>query len=90
MSTAAERKSIAKIAANTRWANEPDRTAATARAREKSPASISYWLKQVDPENAMPYAERIKRAENAKTAYYQKRMRLARQAKAAKASAGAE
>ncbi|MEV7008232.1 hypothetical protein [Streptosporangium sp. NPDC051022] len=86
MTSRAERRSIAKLAANARWANEVDRTAATATARKSSPASIEYWLKKVDPDKVMPYPERIKRAENAKTAYYEKAMLKARQAKAAKAA----
>ncbi|MEV8635663.1 hypothetical protein AB0395_28785 [Streptosporangium sp. NPDC051023] len=86
MTSPAERKSIAKIAANSRWARESDRTAATAAARKNSPASIEYWLKKVDPHEEMPYQERIKRAENAKAAYYARVMRKARQAKAAKAA----
>lgn len=84
MSTPAERRIIARIAANTRWANEPDRAAATVNARNNSPASLEYWLKKVDPDQRMPHAERVKRAENAKTAHYQQVMRKARQAKAAK------
>lgn len=84
MSTPADRRTIARIAANTRWANEPDRTAAMANARNNSPASVEYWMKKIDPGKALPYTERVKRAENAKTAYYQKAMLKARQAKAAK------
>lgn len=85
MATPTERSTIAKIAANTRWSQEDDRAAATAKARNNSPASIEYWMKKVDPDDKMPRAERLKRAENAKTAYYQVRMRAARQAKALKA-----
>ena len=89
MATQNERSTIAKIAANTRWSQESDRAGATAKARNNSPASIEYWMKKVDPDNAMPRAERLLRAQNAKTAYYQKRMRAARQAKASKAAGGA-
>ncbi|MEV7014047.1 hypothetical protein [Streptosporangium sp. NPDC051022] len=84
MATPSERRTIAQIAANTRWAAEPDRTAATAAARRNSPASIEYWAKKIDPDEILPYQERIKRAENAKAAYYAKAMLKARQAKAAK------
>jgi len=86
MSTPSERSTVARIAANTRWANEDDRTAATAKARNSSPASIEYWMRKVDPDARMPRDQRLLRAENAKAAYYQKRMREARQAKARKAA----
>ncbi|MFF0864228.1 hypothetical protein ACFYUV_20890 [Nonomuraea sp. NPDC003560] len=86
MSTRSERSTIARIAANTRWANEDDRIGATAKARNNSPASIEYWMKKVDPGNEMPRDQRLRRAENAKTAYYQQRMRAARAAKARKAA----
>jgi hypothetical protein len=86
MSTPAERSTIARIAANTRWSQEDDRRAAMAPATENSPASIEYWMRKVDPDNKMPRDQRLRRAENAKTAYYQKSMRVARQAKARKAA----
>jgi hypothetical protein len=57
----------ARIAANTRWAIEPDRTAATEAART---AFNDRFLKLVDPEGKLPVAERAKRAGNARTAYY--------------------
>ncbi|MFI6296766.1 hypothetical protein ACIBEJ_34615 [Nonomuraea sp. NPDC050790] len=86
MSTPQERSTQARIAAHTRWAGEPDRAAATLEARKKSPASIDYWMRKVDPDSLMPYPARLKRAENAKTAYYEKRALKMRQAKARKAS----
>lgn len=86
MSTPSERSTIARIAANSRWAQEDDRVTATAKARNSSPASIEYWMRKVDPDNQMPRDQRLRRAENAKNAYYQKRMRAARQAKARKAA----
>ena len=70
MSTAAERSSAARIAAHTRWANEPDRTAATAAARAKSPTSYAYHL--ADMRRRFPHEteEQIAgRAENAHRAY---------------------
>lgn len=86
MSTPTDRTAVAKIAANTRWANESDRVAATAKARNNSPASITYWMKKVDPTEQMPRGERLKRAENAMAAYYQVRARKMRMAKARKAA----
>lgn len=89
MATPAERRSIASLAANSRWAKEDDRVAATAKARNNSPASIEHWMRKVDPDGRMPHPERLKRAENAKTAYYQTLMRKARAAKQRKARGAA-
>jgi hypothetical protein len=57
----------AQIAAHTKWAYTPDRTAATASARD---AFLGRFEKQVDPEGTMDPRERRKRAENAKKAYF--------------------
>lgn len=84
MTSPAERRTIARIAANYRWAREPDRVAATAEMRRRSPASLDYWLRRVDPDMTMSHAERVKRAENAKAAYYGALALKMRQAKAAK------
>jgi hypothetical protein len=54
------------------WANTPDRTARTRRARDKSPSSIDWHLARLDPErfaDASPDA-RLKAAEAARKAYY--------------------
>lgn len=87
MSTPAERTTIARIAANTRWANEDDRAAATAKARGNSPASLTYWMRKVDPDEVLTRAERVAKAENARKAHYDRIMRKARAAKAAKRKA---
>ncbi|MGO9382580.1 MAG: hypothetical protein ACLP4W_10925 [Mycobacterium sp.] len=55
----------ARIAANTRWAKEPDRLAATAPGRR---AMLEVLECQVDPEGILPPTERAKRAENARKA----------------------
>ncbi|MFI6496820.1 hypothetical protein [Nonomuraea typhae] len=86
MSTPEERSTQASVAAHTRWAGVEDRTAETADARRNSPASFEYWMGEVDPQGRMPHVERVKRAENAKAAYYKKLMAKARAAKAAKAA----
>lgn len=86
MATPNERRTQARIAANARWAKEDDRVVATAKARNNSPASIEYWMKQVDPDGRMPRDQRLRRAENAKSTHYQSLMRKARQAKARKAA----
>lgn len=71
MSTPEERSSAARLAAHTRWAyHEPDRSRATQAARANSPASLEYWLARVDPDQRMSHSDRVKAAENAKSAHY--------------------
>jgi hypothetical protein len=89
MASASERSVNARIAANIRWSRETNRTGVTANARNNSPASIEYWMKKVDPDSALPRPERLKLAENAKTAYYLKRTRDMRAAKARRREQGA-
>ncbi|UAK58599.1 hypothetical protein K8P01_22590 [Mycolicibacterium smegmatis] len=59
----------AKIAANMSWANTEDRTARTHAARM---AMMAKFEKEVDPEGRLSPAERARRAESAKKAYYQR------------------
>lgn len=68
-----ERSLRAQIAANARWAKEPDRAAATAAARAAQTRALE---DQVDPERRLLPAERAKRVENARIAQLQ-RMALA-------------
>lgn len=89
MAAASERTVNARIAANERWAKEADRSQATAKARANSPASIEYWMRKVDPGNTMPHAQRLRRAQNAKSAFYERRAAAMRKAKALKAAGGA-
>lgn len=63
----AERALWSRVGAHKSWANTDDRTARTAPARQ---AFIDRFEKQVDPEGKLPTAERAKRAENARKAYY--------------------
>lgn len=63
----ADRFLLASIAANTRWAHEPDRTAATRSARE---AFEQRFENEVDPDRVLAPAERATRASNARTAYF--------------------
>lgn len=70
---AASPSAIAQIAANTRWAQEPDRSAATAPARS---AFIQKFEAEVDPNGQLPEAERAIRAQNALRAHMA-RLRLA-------------
>ena len=67
------RSLAASIAANDRWANEPDRPAATLAART---AFLSRFEVQVDPEGQLSPEERQKRAQNAMKAHF-RRMALA-------------
>jgi hypothetical protein len=68
---ASERFMVASIAANTRWANETDRTAATSSARA---AFNRRFEDEVDPDRRLSLAERARRADSARKAYF---MRLA-------------
>lgn len=78
-----ERRLQAQLAANTRWSKE-DPTENAARARRGLDAK---WLREVDPNNELPEAERQRRAKSLRTAYYQ-RLALA-SAKARRAKRGA-
>jgi len=68
------RQSLAgRIAANTRWAREPDRAACTKPARD---AFAARFEAEVDPGGVLNPEDRRKRAANAKSAHFQ-RMALA-------------
>jgi hypothetical protein len=79
-----DRALIARIAAHTRWAGEPDRAAATAPARKGLDAK---WAREVDPDGVLPPAELARRVENLRQAHMT-RMALA-SARARRAKAGA-
>lgn len=79
-----DRALIARIAAHTRWAGEPDRAAATAPARKGLDAK---WAREVDPDGTLPPAELARRVENLRQAHMT-RMALA-SARARRAKAGA-
>ncbi|ORL08372.1 hypothetical protein [Prescottella equi] len=59
----------AQIAAHVSWANTIDRPARTAAARQ---AALDRFEQEVDPEGELPPAERRKRAEHARRAYFLK------------------
>jgi hypothetical protein len=63
----AERSLAAQTAAHTRWAREPDRTAATAPARR---ALDKKFEREVDLDGILSPSERAKRAANARSAYF--------------------
>lgn len=80
-----ERTIVAKIAANTSWANTPDRSARTA------PARAALWAKfeaEVDPDGTLNPAERAKRAENLRKAHFQRLALKSAQARRRNAEAG--
>lgn len=79
-----ERSAAASIAANERWSRTKNRSLATAKARASGPASIDYWIKQVDPDNEMSPNDRVRAAENKRAAFYG---RLGKTGRAAKRSA---
>jgi hypothetical protein len=63
-----DRRLAAQIAANTRWSKE-DPTAQGIKMRAGLDAK---FLREVDPNNELPELERIRRAECARKAYYQR------------------
>ncbi|MGB3697603.1 MAG: hypothetical protein WBA05_09230 [Gordonia sp. (in: high G+C Gram-positive bacteria)] len=67
--TPTERSLRAEIAAHTSWANTPNRSARTAPARK---AALARFEKQVDPDGKLSDAERTRRAESARKAYFKK------------------
>lgn len=60
------RSDAAKVAANTRWAFEPDRAKAT---RAGTEAFLAKFERQVDPDGVLPPEERAKRARNLLSAH---------------------
>jgi hypothetical protein len=65
--TPAERKLRAKIAAHASWAATSDPSARTAPGRA---AALERFERQVDPDGTLPPAERARRAEHARKAYF--------------------
>lgn len=62
-----ERQLVARIAAHSSWANTEDRPARTASARK---AMLDRFEREVDPEGTLTLAERARRAEHARKAYF--------------------
>lgn len=73
---------LARAAAHSSWAKTPDRTARTEKARA---AAMARFERQVDPGGVLPPAERRKRADSAKKAYF---LTLAAKSAAVRASRG--
>lgn len=76
-----DRALIAKLAAHTRWAREPDRVAATSAARK---AFADRFEREVDPDGKLDPVERARRAESARKAYYARLSLRSAQARRAK------
>lgn len=77
------RSLIGQIAAHESWARTTDRSARTANARR---AMMAKFDREVDPDGKLPPAERQKRAENARKAYFK---RLALKSAKSRRAAGA-
>jgi hypothetical protein len=82
--TPAERTLRAQIAAHAGWALTEDRTARTQPGRD---AMLRKFENQVDPDRKLTPAERAKRVENARKAYYQKLSFKAHKARRRRAAA---
>ena len=64
--TPAQRSARARLAAHTRWAHEPDRTAATAPATR---GAFARFENEVDPDRRLTPNERYRRAKHAQKAH---------------------
>lgn len=87
MSSDPTRHLAASVAANERWAHEPDRTAATAAARV---AFMARFEHQVDPDGTLPPEERARRAANARKAHFQRLALKSQKARAKRRTAAAD
>lgn len=65
--TPEDRALVARIAAHQSWANTADPAARTAPARK---AALDRFEREVDPDGVLPAAERARRAEHARKAYF--------------------
>jgi len=77
-----DRVLVARLAAHESWARTPDRTARTAPARQ---AALDRFEQQVDPSGTLDPAERARRAEHARKAYFTRLALKSAQARRAKA-----
>src|SRR5690606_34011712 len=81
---ATDASQIARLAVHVRWAACEDRTAATAAARA---AFAARFEREVDPEGKLPPAERARRAQLAKSAFYRRLALKSAQVRRARAAA---
>jgi hypothetical protein len=61
-----DRALVARLAAHTRWAMEPDRTQATSAARRGLDAK---WAREVDPDGVLPPDELERRVDHLRRAH---------------------
>jgi hypothetical protein len=69
LTSLAERRLASQLGAHLSWANTPDRSARTLPARL---ALLEKFEREADPHNQLTPAERVKRAESLRKAYYAK------------------
>jgi len=79
-----ERQQIGRYAGLQSWANTPDRTARTAKARKYSPGDVDYWLARLDPERFADAtdAQKLAAADAARRAHFARLALLSAQARA--------
>lgn len=85
--TPEQRTMRARIAAHTRWAKTADRAKALVPARS---AFLDRFEREVDPDGALPVADRVKLAESARRAYYTRLAFLSARARSARKEEGGE
>ena len=85
METPPNRTLAAKLAANTRWSKEDP----AEQGRKMRAGLDAKFLREVDPNNELPEAERHRRAECARKAYYQRLALASANARRAKRNGGA-
>lgn len=83
--TPEQRALRARIAAHTRWAQAADRSAQSANGRT---AFMSRFEREVDPDGVLPIAERLKRADSARSAYFSALALKSSRARARRAKTG--
>ncbi len=87
MSVSSERRLADQIAAHESWANTVDRSARTAPARA---AMLARFEAEVDPEGVLDPAERTRRAQHKRKAYFQWMARKSAQARRTRSSTKAD
>jgi hypothetical protein len=79
-----DRSLVAKIAANSRWSREDP----TEQGRRMRAGLDAKFLSEVDPNNELPEAERLRRLECARRAYFQRLALASAKARRAKRLSG--
>jgi hypothetical protein len=79
-----DRSLVAKIAANSRWSREDP----TEQGRRMRAGLDAKFLREVDPNNELPEAERLRRLECARRAYFQRLALASAKARRAKRFSG--